>query len=238
MADDVPPPPRVIDGVTVLNRRHRVFLEAGGLCTYCAGQMVYRQRLGTSGGALDPHDVTIEHLQAKSKGGADRLENIAAACVACNNSKNDDTPAWEFREMRMRLLPEWPPCTFPPLSVRRRETGIRPITKRFQTVFDNVSNAYTGSAYWRRWFGRSETCKVALVWDRQNGTMAVKRRQLLEHLPGRARGTSEVLWRFGPLRKIKLIKGRSAAYEDHDWLFDYGWFNPWRECVDRSKVSR
>lgn len=225
--------PFLVEGVAALNRRHRVYLEAGGVCTYCTGEMTYTPPHGRQG-YLDPHEVTIEHLKAKSQGGSNLHKNLAGACVACNNSKADEMPAEAFRAMRQRLLAEWPPCTFPPLSVRRREPGIRAITKRFQTVFKNVSN----TGYWRWFFAGSATLRWGLVWDNQAGTLAVKRRELLEHLPGRAKPREEVLWRWGPFRRLKLIKGRSAAYEDHDWLFDYGSLNPWRECVDTAKSNR
>uniref|UniRef100_A0AB74UMR0 HNH nuclease domain-containing protein n=1 Tax=Caulobacter phage BL57 TaxID=3348355 RepID=A0AB74UMR0_9VIRU len=185
------------------NRRQRLFLEAEGRCTYCTGQMQYRIRLGKGGGKLEPDEVTIEHLKAKSTGGSNHDDNLAAACVACNNSKADETPAEAFRAMRQRLLPEWPPCTFPPLSIRRRETGLRPVTKRFQSVFDNVDNA----GYWRRWFGKDEVRKAAIVIDREKRQIAFKRRHLLEHLPGRASGREIELWRVGPLVYVKLIKG-------------------------------
>lgn len=34
---------------------------------------------------------TIDHIQPKSKGGADSWENLVACCLACNNKKGDKT---------------------------------------------------------------------------------------------------------------------------------------------------
>nr|WP_228702796.1 HNH endonuclease [Salisaeta longa] len=36
--------------------------------------------------------LTIDHVLPKSRGGRDTWENLAAACVACNNRKGDRTP--------------------------------------------------------------------------------------------------------------------------------------------------
>ncbi|AFU88522.1 putative HNH endonuclease [Caulobacter phage CcrSwift] len=204
------------------NRRHRLFLEAGGLCTYCTGQMAYRRRIGRGGGKLEPDEVTIEHLEARAEGGSNHESNLAAACVACNNTKDNAMPAWEFRRLRLRLLPEWPPCTFPPLSVRRREPGLRPVSKRIGRLFDNIDNP----GYWRRWFGSDPTRKVALVLHREQRHLAIKRRVLLEHLPGRNDSRTVIFWRFGPLSAIKVITGRSAAYEDRDLILSLSWV--WR----------
>ncbi|AFU86686.1 HNH endonuclease [Caulobacter phage CcrRogue] len=204
------------------NRRQRLFLESGGLCTYCTGQMKYRRRVGKKAGNLEPDEVTIEHLEAKAEGGSNHDSNVAAACVACNNSKDNAMLAWEFRRLRQSLLDVWPPCTFPPLNVRRQVAGLRPVSKRVARLFDNLDTP----GYWRRWFGKSPTCKIALVVHREQKHIAIKRRELLEHVPGRHERKEVQLWRLGPLRGIKLITGRSAAYEDHDIVLSLSWV--WR----------
>lgn len=43
---------------------------------------------------------TIDHVFPKSRGGADSWENLVAACLRCNNIKDDRTP----KEAGMRLL--------------------------------------------------------------------------------------------------------------------------------------
>ncbi|WP_110588286.1 HNH endonuclease [Microbacterium suaedae] len=50
--------------------------------------------------------TTIDHVQPRSRGGADSWENLVAACVRCNNVKSDRTP----QEMgwTLRIRPEPP----------------------------------------------------------------------------------------------------------------------------------
>ncbi|ROS59242.1 5-methylcytosine-specific restriction endonuclease McrA [Frigoribacterium sp. PhB160] len=52
-------------------------------CAYCGGSA-----------------STIDHVQPRSRGGADSWENLVAACLRCNNVKSDRTPAemgWTLR---------------------------------------------------------------------------------------------------------------------------------------------
>ncbi|MCW1249492.1 HNH endonuclease [Acaricomes phytoseiuli] len=68
---------------------------------------------------------TIDHIQPKSRGGADSWENLVACCLRCNNLKGDHTPAemdwvlritphvprgrrWQVREFE-RPAPDWDP---------------------------------------------------------------------------------------------------------------------------------
>ena len=47
----------------------------------------------------------IDHVQPKSRGGADSWENLVAACLRCNNAKGDHTPAemgWKLGLSRLR----------------------------------------------------------------------------------------------------------------------------------------
>ena len=41
---------------------------------------------------LDPGEFVVDHIVPLSKGGADTLENKAAACRSCNRAKSDKTP--------------------------------------------------------------------------------------------------------------------------------------------------
>jgi 5-methylcytosine-specific restriction endonuclease McrA len=55
-----------------------------GRCAYCAVTLLIRpvkQR--------DPRRATLDHVVARSKGGADTLRNTVAACDACNTSKGN-----------------------------------------------------------------------------------------------------------------------------------------------------
>ena len=50
--------------------------------------------------------TTIDHVQPRSRGGADSWENLVACCLTCNNLKSDRTP----HEMgwRLRFTPKPP----------------------------------------------------------------------------------------------------------------------------------
>lgn len=50
--------------------------------------------------------LTIDHVIPKSRGGADSWENLVTACVRCNNSKGDRTPA--EADMKLRITPYMP----------------------------------------------------------------------------------------------------------------------------------
>jgi 5-methylcytosine-specific restriction endonuclease McrA len=53
------------------------------------------------------HDLTIDHILPRSRGGVDSWENVVAACLKCNVKKGDRTP----REAGMSLMttPRRPP---------------------------------------------------------------------------------------------------------------------------------
>ena len=53
------------------------------------------------------HDLTIDHIMPRSRGGIDSWENVVAACLKCNVKKGDRTP----REAAMHLMttPRRPP---------------------------------------------------------------------------------------------------------------------------------
>lgn len=67
--------------------RGNVFRRDGYRCVYC----------GT------PHNLTIDHVVPRSKGGKDMWDNLATACQTCNAQKGDRTP--EEAEMGMRHRP-------------------------------------------------------------------------------------------------------------------------------------
>jgi 5-methylcytosine-specific restriction endonuclease McrA len=57
----------------IMLTRKNVMRRDGGKCQYC--------------GSSDR--LTIDHVQAKSKGGIDTWDNLVAACVPCNNKKGN-----------------------------------------------------------------------------------------------------------------------------------------------------
>ncbi|MBT1004166.1 HNH endonuclease [Paenarthrobacter sp. DKR-5] len=48
---------------------------------------------------------TVDHVQPKSRGGADSWENLVACCLRCNNVKGDHTPAEMGWKLRIAPLP-------------------------------------------------------------------------------------------------------------------------------------
>lgn len=83
------------------HRRLRVFAEKGCTCVEC-GVVGTILALGKDrGGNLhldvytaDFYPLTVNHIQPKSKGGSDHLDNLQPMCCLCNWSKgNGDRPA-------------------------------------------------------------------------------------------------------------------------------------------------
>jgi 5-methylcytosine-specific restriction endonuclease McrA len=86
--------------------RRGVLRRDDGRCGYCGGSA-----------------TTIDHVQPRSRGGADSWENLVACCLGCNNIKGDRTPAemnWTLRAVPKapfggswtvrgieRALPDW-----------------------------------------------------------------------------------------------------------------------------------
>ena len=89
------PAPSVIRMVYLIRRPHprvkltrkEVFIRDGYTCQYCGRQC---------------HDLTIDHVVPRSRGGPHTWENLVSACRSCNHRKAGRTPA----EARMDLLAE------------------------------------------------------------------------------------------------------------------------------------
>jgi 5-methylcytosine-specific restriction endonuclease McrA len=74
---------RIPHGRTIPVSRRGVLRRDAHHCAYC----------GRSA-------TTIDHVQPRSRGGADSWENLVACCLRCNNLKSDRTPAemgWVLR---------------------------------------------------------------------------------------------------------------------------------------------
>jgi len=59
------------------------------------------------GCSLTTEDATVEHVVPLSLGGKDRLENMALACVECNNGFGNTLPALKIKlalEMRLERM--------------------------------------------------------------------------------------------------------------------------------------
>jgi hypothetical protein len=83
---------RNFDRPMALNR-DMLFARDRYICAYCAQK--YR-----SG------QLTLDHIQPKSKGGEDSWMNLVAACKTCNNRKANKTP--EAARMKLHYVPYVP----------------------------------------------------------------------------------------------------------------------------------
>jgi len=75
--------------------RKNIYARDNGICQYC-------------GTALEPKEITYDHVLPKSKGGATSWENVVTCCVSCNCRKSNKTP----QQAHMTLLkqpvkPRW-----------------------------------------------------------------------------------------------------------------------------------
>jgi 5-methylcytosine-specific restriction endonuclease McrA len=52
------------------------------------------------------HDLTVDHIMPRSRGGGDAWENVVAACLKCNVKKGDRTP--KEANMLLRITPRRP----------------------------------------------------------------------------------------------------------------------------------
>jgi len=67
----------------VVMSRHNIFRRDGGKCQYC----------GTK------HDLTLDHVVPRSKGGKSTWTNLVTACKKCNSKKGDSS----LEKMGMKL---------------------------------------------------------------------------------------------------------------------------------------
>jgi 5-methylcytosine-specific restriction endonuclease McrA len=72
--------------VVPLNRRN-IYHRDGNMCQYC-------------GRRHPSSELSLDHVQPRSRGGGDTWENLVCACTSCNAKKADKTP----KEAGMRLI--------------------------------------------------------------------------------------------------------------------------------------
>lgn len=75
--------------------RRNIYEHYGYICCYC-------------GKKFQTHDLNLEHVMPKSRGGQSTWDNIVTSCISCNLKKGDMLP----REAGMKLLiqptkPKW-----------------------------------------------------------------------------------------------------------------------------------
>lgn len=67
--------------------RKGILLRDANICQYCERR-------------FQPGNLTMDHVNPRSRGGLNSWENLVAACFRCNNKKGDRTPS----EAGMKLL--------------------------------------------------------------------------------------------------------------------------------------
>jgi 5-methylcytosine-specific restriction endonuclease McrA len=75
----------------IILSRKNILRRDGHRCQYC--------------GSTSP-PITVDHILPKSQGGGESWENLVAACIRCNNVKDNRTP--EKAGMRLRSVPRRP----------------------------------------------------------------------------------------------------------------------------------
>lgn len=80
--------------------RQQAFVRQNGRCIYCGLPVFPKKTLdnfalqhGLSETRARALQCTAEHLQARCDGGPDKKENIAAACMTCNQRRHRMKPA-------------------------------------------------------------------------------------------------------------------------------------------------
>lgn len=91
--------------MTLRFNRRNLFARDGHRCQYC-------------GRSLPSHQMSLDHVMPRSRGGETSWENIVCSCVDCNTKKGGRTP----HEARMKLMtPPKKPQQNPLLSAKLRQ---------------------------------------------------------------------------------------------------------------------
>lgn len=110
---------RVPSNAVTFSRRN-IYKRDHYMCQYCGAQP-------------GSEELTIDHVQPRSRGGTSKWENCVLACMPCNKRKADRTPT-EAR-MPLRKIPVRP--TWKPLYARhgyRMESWSKFLTEAYWTV--------------------------------------------------------------------------------------------------------
>ena len=74
--------------------RLAIYLRDGFTCVYCQRDMY----------EANPFDVTLDHLQPRSKGGTHETTNLVTACRSCNSSRQaKDWQTWATKKAQTRI---------------------------------------------------------------------------------------------------------------------------------------
>lgn len=82
-------------------KRRKIFLKSYGRCAYCGAKLIQDSE------TLDVYKEnpcsTIDHVNAKAKGGTLGALNLVACCVQCNSDKSDLSVSDFKRKIFLRL---------------------------------------------------------------------------------------------------------------------------------------
>jgi CRISPR/Cas system Type II protein with McrA/HNH and RuvC-like nuclease domain len=92
--------------------RHRLFKRDNHECVYCGSKK----------------NLTVDHIQPKSKGGLNTWQNLITCCGTCNRAKGDKTPV--EANMKLRYNP-YEPSIFSEII----NSNVEPIWKEFQKSY-------------------------------------------------------------------------------------------------------
>jgi CRISPR/Cas system Type II protein with McrA/HNH and RuvC-like nuclease domain len=92
--------------------RHRLFKRDNHECVYCGSKK----------------NLTVDHIQPKSKGGPNTWQNLVTCCGTCNRHKGDRTP--EEANMKLRFKP-YEPSIFSEII----NANVEPIWNEFKKSF-------------------------------------------------------------------------------------------------------
>ena len=92
--------------------RHRLFKRDNHECVYCGSKK----------------NLTVDHIQPKSRGGENTWQNLITCCGTCNRAKGDKTPV--EANMKLRYNP-YEPSIFSEII----NSNVEPIWKEFQKSY-------------------------------------------------------------------------------------------------------
>ena len=92
--------------------RHRILKRDNYSCVYCGSKK----------------NLTVDHIQPKSKGGPNTWQNLVTCCGTCNRQKGDRTP--EEANMKLRFKP-YEPSIFSEII----NANVEPIWNEFKKSF-------------------------------------------------------------------------------------------------------
>ena len=94
-------------GFTVPASRKTILFRDNYECQYCGDEFM-------------KHQLTLDHVIPKSRGGPKSWENLATCCVSCNQKKGDKTPSEAYMDiLRVPREPSWKLWSSPAWMMRK-----------------------------------------------------------------------------------------------------------------------